>query len=69
MKKKSGRIGALTFCVVMLFSFAAFANGSGDVNSIYAEDAYKAKIIKKIGQGKRFISQVRCLTRLKRITI
>ena len=53
MKKKSGRIGALTFCVVMLFSFAAFANGSGDVNSIYAEDAYKAKIIKKIGQGKK----------------
>ena len=53
MKKMSGRIGALTFCVVMLFSFAAFANGSGDVNSIYAEDAYKAKIIKKIGQGKK----------------
>ena len=53
MKKMTGMIGSLALCAVMMFSFAAFANGNGDVNNTFAEDAYKAKIMKNVGHGKK----------------
>ena len=53
MKKMTGMIGALVLCAVMMFSSAAFANGNGGVNNTFTEDAYKAKIMKSIGHGKK----------------
>jgi nucleoside 2-deoxyribosyltransferase len=53
MKKMKGMIGALVLCAVMLFSFAAFANGSGNANNTFTEDAHRAKIMKNVGHGKK----------------
>ena len=53
MKRMSGMLSAAVLCAAMLFSFAACANSSGDVNHAAAEAAFKAKIVKNIGQGKK----------------
>lgn len=53
MKKMSGTVGAVILCVALLFSFAAYANSSDIDKNIAATDAYKAKIMRSIGQGKK----------------
>ena len=46
-----GMVSAVILCAVMLFSFIANANGS--VNNTAAEDAFKTKIMRNIGHGKK----------------
>ena len=53
MKKLPVMLSAAILCAVMLFSAAAFANNSGDANFAAAEEAFKTKIIKNIGHGKK----------------
>ena len=53
MKKKSGTIGAVILCAAMLFSFAAYADNINIDKNIAAVDAYKTKVIRNIGQGKK----------------
>jgi nucleoside 2-deoxyribosyltransferase len=53
MKKMSKVISAMILCAAMLFSFSAYANSSGNDKNIAAVDAYKAKIMKNIGHGKK----------------
>jgi nucleoside 2-deoxyribosyltransferase len=53
MKKMSGTIGAVIMFAAMLFSFAAYANSSDIDKNIAAVDAYKAKVMRNIGQGKK----------------
>ena len=53
MKKLSGMISIAVLCAIMLFSVAAYANNSSDVDHAAAEKAFKAKIVKNIGHGKK----------------
>ena len=53
MKKLSGMMSVAVLCAVMLFSVAAYANNNSDVNHAAAEEAFKAKIVKNIGHGKK----------------
>jgi len=53
MKKMSKVISAMILCAAVLFSFSAYANSSGNDKNIAAVDAYKAKIMKNIGHGKK----------------
>ena len=53
MKKLSGMISVAVVCAIMLFSAAAYANNNGDENHVAAEQAFKAKIVKNIGHGKK----------------
>lgn len=53
MKKMQGMICAVLLCSAMFFSFTACAGGSDGVNSTVGEDAFKAKVIKTIGHGKK----------------
>ena len=53
MKKLSGMISVAVVCAIMLFSVGAYANNNGDENHAAAEQAFKAKIVKNIGHGKK----------------
>ena len=53
MKKLSGIVSAAILFAIMLLSVAAYANNSSDVNHAAAEEAFKAKIVKNIGHGKK----------------
>ena len=53
MKRMPKMIGTLTVCAAMLFSFAAYANGTGNANNTGSEAAFKTKIMKSIGHGKK----------------
>ena len=53
MKNMSGIAGAVILCSAMLFSSAAFASSSDNDKNIAAVDAYKAKIMRSIGHGKK----------------
>lgn len=53
MKKMSKMIGAVTLCAVMLFSSAALANGSNEVGKAGSEEAFKARVVRNIGNGKK----------------
>ena len=53
MKKLSGMISVAVVGAIMLFSAAAYANNNGDENHVAAEQAFKAKIVKNIGHGKK----------------
>ena len=53
MKKMSKVISVMILCAAMLFSFSTYANSSGNDKNIAAVDAYKAKIMKNIGHGKK----------------
>jgi len=53
MKKLSKIAGAVILCATMLFSFAAYAGGSGGANKVAGEDAFQTKISKTIGHGNK----------------
>ena len=53
MKKLSKIAGAVILCAAMLFSFAAYAGGSGGANKVAGEDAFQTKISKTIGHGNK----------------
>lgn len=53
MKKLSKIAGAIILCAAMLFSFAAYAGGSGGANKVAGEDAFQTKISKTIGHGNK----------------
>ena len=53
MKKLSKIAGAVILCAAMLFSFAAYAGGSGGANNVAGEDAFQTKISKTIGHGNK----------------
>ena len=53
MIKLPGMLSAVVLCAVMLFSVAAYANNNGIENHVAAEEAFKAKIVKNIGHGKK----------------
>ncbi len=53
MKKLSEMISVAVLCAIMLFSVAAYANNNSDLNHAAAEEAFKAKIVKNIGHGKK----------------
>ena len=53
MKKLSGMISVAVVCAIMLFSVTAYANNNGDENFAADEQAFKAKIVKNIGHGKK----------------
>lgn len=53
MKKMSKIAGAVILCAAMLFSFAAYAGGSGGANKVAGEDAFQTKISKTIGHGNK----------------
>lgn len=53
MKKLSKIAGAVILCAAMLFSFAAYAGGSGGTNKVAGEDAFQTKISKTIGHGNK----------------
>ncbi len=53
MKKLSGIVSAVILFSIMLLSVAAYANNNSDVNHAAAEEAFKAKIVKNIGHGKK----------------
>ena len=53
MKRLSGIVSAAILFAIMLLSVAAYANNSSDVNNAAAEEAFKAKIVKNIGHGKK----------------
>lgn len=53
MKKLSEMISVAVLCAIMLFSVAAYANNNSDLNYAAAEEAFKTKIIKNIGHGKK----------------
>jgi nucleoside 2-deoxyribosyltransferase len=46
-------VSAVILCAAMLFSSAAYANSSDNDKNVAAVDAYKAKIMKNIGHGKK----------------
>ena len=46
-------ISVAVVCAIMLFSVAAYANNNGDENHAAAEQAFKAKIVKNNGHGKK----------------
>ena len=53
MKKLSKIAGAVILCAAMLFSFAAYAGGSGGANKVAGEDSFKTKISKTVGHGNK----------------
>jgi len=53
MRKMSRMVSAVILCAAMLFSSAAYANSSDNDKNVAAVDAYKAKIMKNIGHGKK----------------
>lgn len=53
MRKMSRMVSAVILCAAMLFSSAAYANSSDNDKNVAAVDAYKAKIMKSIGHGKK----------------
>ena len=53
MKKLSKIAGAVILCAAMLFSFAAYAGGSGGANKVAGEDAFQTKISKTVGHGNK----------------
>jgi nucleoside 2-deoxyribosyltransferase len=53
MKNMSKIAGAVILCAAMLFSFAAYAGGSGGANKVAGEDAFQTKISKTIGHGNK----------------
>ena len=53
MKKMSKIAGAVILCAAMLFSFAAYAGGSGGANNVAGEDAFQTKLSKTIGHGNK----------------
>ena len=53
MIKLSEVLSVAVLCAVMLFSVAAYANNSGDENHAAVEQAFKEKIVKNIGHGKK----------------
>lgn len=53
MKKLSKIAGAVILCAAMLFSFAAYAGGSGGANKVAGEDEFQTKISKTIGHGNK----------------
>ena len=53
MKKLSKIAGAIILCAAMLFSFAAYAGGSGGANKVAGVDAFQTKISKTIGHGNK----------------
>ena len=53
MKNMSKIAGAVILCAAMLFSFAAYAGGSGGANKVAGEDAYQTKISKTVGHGNK----------------
>ena len=53
MKKMSKIAGAVILCAAMLFSFAAYAGGSGGANKVAGEDSFKTKISKTVGHGNK----------------
>jgi nucleoside 2-deoxyribosyltransferase len=46
-------VSAVILCAAMLFSSVAYANSSDNDKNVAAVDAYKAKIMKNIGHGKK----------------
>ena len=53
MKKLSNITGTVILCAAMLFSFAAYAGGSGGANKVAGEDAFQTKISKTVGHGNK----------------
>jgi len=53
MRKMSRMVSAVILCAAMLFSSVAYANSSDNDKNVAAVDAYKAKIMKNIGHGKK----------------
>ena len=53
MKRLSKIAGAVILCAAMLFSFAAYAGGTGGANKVAGEDAFQTKISKTVGNGNK----------------
>ena len=53
MRKVLKKLSTVILCAAMLFSFAVSANAVSNVNNTVGEDAFKAKVISTIGQGKK----------------
>ena len=51
--KMSKIAGTIILCAGMMLSFSACAIGSGNESDTAAEDAFKAKIVRSIGHGKK----------------
>ena len=53
MGKISKKLSTVILCAVMLFSFAVSASAGSNGNNTVGEDAFKAKIMRNIGHGKK----------------
>ena len=53
MKNMTKKLSTVILSAAMVFSFAVSANAGGNVNNTAGEDAFKAKIIRNIGHGKK----------------
>ena len=53
MKNMSKKLSTVILSAAMVFSFAVSANAGSNVNDTVGEDAFKAKVISTIGQGKK----------------
>ena len=53
MGKISKKLSTVILCAVMLFSFAVSASAGSNANNTVGEDAFKAKIMRNIGHGKK----------------